>query len=230
MAKRWTGPSGVPSVVSRSGVRRVVEPTAAAGSGEAVAPPEDFVQSVGRAMRVLEVVSRRPGLPVKSVARRCSLNISTTYHLVRTLAYEGYVVRLPDGTYAPGDAVARRYHELVTRLDRPPEGVAVLRQLAERVGLSAYLGLLRDHRVTVAGVVEGPGSPYLEDFEVGLDVSAHATALGKALLTAMTPRERREVPGRARAAPVHGPHAHRPGAVAARARGGAARLAGGRAR
>jgi DNA-binding IclR family transcriptional regulator len=162
------------------------------GPDETVAPPEDFVQSVGRAMRVLEVVSARPGLPVKSIARRCSLNISTTYHLVRTLAYAGYLVRLADGTYATGDELARRYHELVSGLDRPPDALVVLRQLTERVGLSAYLGLLRDQRVTVVAVAEGPGSPYLEDLEVGLDVSAHATALGKGLLAAMGRRERRD--------------------------------------
>jgi DNA-binding IclR family transcriptional regulator len=154
-------------------------------------PPDDYVQSVGRAMRVLEVVSAHPGLPVKAIARRSSLNISTTYHLVRTLAHAGYVVRLSDGTYATGDEVARRYHELVARLERPPDAVVVLRQLAERVGFSAYLGLLREDRVTVAGVAESTGSPYLEDFETGLDVSAHATALGKALVSAMGPQERR---------------------------------------
>ena len=65
---------------------------------EAGPQPADFVQSVGRAMLILEVVGRCPGLPVKAIARRCSLNLSTTYHLVRTLAYEGYLVRLPDGS------------------------------------------------------------------------------------------------------------------------------------
>lgn len=153
--------------------------------------PEDFVQSVARALHVLEVVGRRPGLPVKAIARHCGLNISTTYHLLRTLAYEGYVVRLADGTYVVGDAVARRFHDLAASLERPPDAAVVLRQLADRIGLSAYLGLLKDQRVTVVEVAEGPGSPYLEDFEVGLDVSAHATALGKALLAGLSPRERR---------------------------------------
>jgi len=148
------------------------------------------VQSVGRAMRVLEVVGRHPGLPVKAIARQCALNISTSYHLVRTLAYEGYLVRLPNGTYVIGENVARRFHDLVTSLARPPEATAVLRQLSARVGLSSYLGLLHDGRVTVVEVAEASGSPYLEDFEVGLDVSAHATALGKALLVGMAPRER----------------------------------------
>jgi DNA-binding IclR family transcriptional regulator len=152
--------------------------------------PGDFVQSVGRAMRVLEIVGRRPGLPVKAIARQCDLNISTGYHLVRTLAYGGYLVRLSNGTYVIGDAVARRFHDLITTLERPAEAGTVLRQLSERVGLSAYLGLLQEGRVTVVEVAEMTGSPYLEDFEVGLDVSAHATALGKALLAGMTPRQR----------------------------------------
>jgi len=160
---------------------------------EAGPPPADFVQSVGRAMLILEIVGRRPGLPVKAIARRCSLNISTTYHLIRTLAYEGYLVRLPDGTYVIGDAVARRFHDLVVSLERPPAAAVVLHQLTERIGLSTYLGLLQDDRVTVVEVAESPGSPYLEDFEVGLDIAAHATALGKALLAALPPRTRRDL-------------------------------------
>src|SRR5262245_13957239 len=152
--------------------------------------PDDFVQSVGRAVRVLEIVGREPGLPVKAIARKSGLNISTSYHLVRTLAYEGYLVRLPNGTYVIGGTVARRFRDLVTSLQRPPEAAVVLRQLSDRVGLSSYLGLLRDERVTVVEVAEAGGSPYREEFEVGLDVSAHATALGKALLVAMTPRQR----------------------------------------
>jgi DNA-binding IclR family transcriptional regulator len=165
------------------------------GAGDAVprdGRPDDFVQSVGRAVRVLEVVGREPGLPVKAIARKCDLNISTSYHLVRTLAYEGYLVRLTNGTYVIGESVARRFHDLLTSLERPPAAAPVLRHLSDRVGLSSYLGLLHEERVTVVEVAEAPGSPYLEDFEVGLDVSAHATALGKALLVAMAPRERHQ--------------------------------------
>lgn len=164
------------------------EPTESAAAG---GRPEDFVQSVGRAVRVLEVVGQCPGLPVKTIARRSGLNISTAYHLVRTLTYEGYLFRLPDGTYTMGDAVARRFHDLVRSLRRPPTSTVVLHHLTERTGLSAYLGCLRDGRLTVAEVVEGPGSPYLEDFQIGLEVSAHATALGKALLSALPRKERR---------------------------------------
>jgi DNA-binding IclR family transcriptional regulator len=168
-----------------------VEPISETTVGAVDQRPDDFVQSVSRAVRLLEVVGERPGLPVKTIARRSGLNISTTYHLVRTLAYEGYLLRLPDGTYVLGDAVARRFHDLLRSFEKPPRTTVVLRHLAERTGLSAYLGCLSAGRLTVVEVVEGPGSPYLEDFESGLEVSAHATALGKALLSALPRRERR---------------------------------------
>jgi DNA-binding IclR family transcriptional regulator len=154
--------------------------------------PEDLVQSVSRALRVLEVVTHSPGLPVKAIARRCDLNLSTTYHLVRTLAYEGYVRRLPDGCYDVGAELPRRFHDVVESLGRPPQSRAVLSHLATVTGLSAYLGRLSASGMVVAEVVEGPGSPYLEDFEVGLEVAAHATALGKALLASMPRSDRRE--------------------------------------
>lgn len=147
--------------------------------------PEDLVQSVSRALRVLEVVTASPGLPVKAIARRSGLNLSTTYHLVRTLAYEGYVRRLPDGCYDVGTELPRRFHDVVESLGRPPRSRDVLSHLVQVTGLSAYLGRLSASGMVVADVVEGPGSPYLEDFEVGLEVAAHATALGKALLAAM---------------------------------------------
>ena len=154
--------------------------------------PEDLVQSVSRALRVLEVVTTSPGLPVKAIARRSGLNLSTTYHLVRTLAYEGYVRRLPDGCYDVGAELPRRFHDVVESLGRPPQSRDVLSHLVQVTGLSAYLGRLSGSGMVVAEVVEGPGSPYLEDFEVGLEVAAHATALGKALLAAMPRASRRE--------------------------------------
>jgi quercetin dioxygenase-like cupin family protein len=105
-----------------------MEPARVSSPVERGGRPPDFVQSVGRALRVLEVVGRRPGLPVKTIARLCELNISTTYHLVRTLAYEGYVVRRRDGTYVVEDAAARRVADpapsgpVVRTPTRPSEG------------------------------------------------------------------------------------------------------------
>jgi len=156
--------------------------------------PTDLIQSVSRALRVLEQVTQadRP-LPVKAIARRCDINLATAYHLVRTLCYEGYLVRHPSGSYSAGAKVAERFHELVSSFQRPPAAVSVLRDLATASGHSAYLGRIADDRMVITEVVEGPCSPWLEDLQVGLETAAHATAVGKALLTTMSPADRRRM-------------------------------------
>ena len=82
--------------------------------------PSDLIRSVSRALRVLESVGSSPrGLTVKQIARRCELTVATTYHLVRTLAYEGYVTRREDGTYTVGMEVSDRFRELVVAFRGP---------------------------------------------------------------------------------------------------------------
>jgi DNA-binding IclR family transcriptional regulator len=148
--------------------------------------PTDLIQSVSRALRVLEQVTQADHpMPVKAVARRCGLNLSTAYHLMRTLCYEGYLTRQPDGSYAAGPQVAERFHELVGHFKRPPSATAVLRHLAAECGHTAYLARVSAGRVVIVDVVEGPGSPWLEDLQVGLETAAHATALGKSLLATL---------------------------------------------
>lgn len=148
--------------------------------------PSDLIQSVSRAVRILEVVGEAPGgMNPKAIARRAQLKLSTTYHLLRTLAYEGYLVRTQRGDYVLGLEIADRFADLRASLARPPEVVAVLRSLAGRIGHSVYLARFVDERITIASAVEGPGSPHLEDLIPGFDEGAHATALGKALLSTL---------------------------------------------
>jgi DNA-binding IclR family transcriptional regulator len=154
--------------------------------------PGDLVQSVSRALRVLEEVARSSGpVPVKVIARRAKLNLSTTYHLMRTLAYEGYLVRHTDGRYSVGPQVGRRYRDVRNAFGHRPEVHQVLAHLAASTDHSAYLGRFVDGQIVITDLVEGAESPYLEDLEVGLSTSAHATAVGKVLLATLPPDRRR---------------------------------------
>lgn len=153
--------------------------------------PSDLVRSVSRAFRILEEVGAAGGpVTVKAVARRTELNLSTTYHLVRTLAYEGYLQRLADGRYVLGGAVAHRFRDLLGSFGQPPEVHGVLAHLSATTKCTAYLGRFVAGTIRVTDMVEGPASPYLEDIEVGLDVAAHATAIGKALLATLSVHDR----------------------------------------
>jgi DNA-binding IclR family transcriptional regulator len=154
--------------------------------------PTDLIQSVSRALRILEEVGDSPeGLNAKQIAHRCDIALPTTYHLVRTLTYEGYLVRRSTGQYALGMEIASRFRDLLASMQRPPQIHEVLRQLADVTGHTAYFAQLVDGRVVLTDLVEGPHSPHLEDLVVGFDEGAHATALGKALLSTMPPNQRR---------------------------------------
>lgn len=156
-----------------------------------LAEPSDLIRSVSRALRVLEAVGRAPrGLTVKQIARRCELTVATTYHLVRTLAYEGYVIRREDGTYVVGLEISDRYRELVVAFRGPPGVADVLRRAAVDSGYSHFLGRFVGGRVAITAVAEGARSPYLDDLVPGFDEAAHATALGKALLATLTADQR----------------------------------------
>jgi DNA-binding IclR family transcriptional regulator len=153
--------------------------------------PSDLIRSVSRALRVLEAVGQTArGLTVKQIARRCDLTTATTYHLIRTLAYEGYVARREDGTYIVGPEIADRFCELTAALRGPSTVVDALRRAAAETGYSHLLGTFVGGRVVVTSVAEGPRSPFIEELVVGFDDGAHATALGKALLATLTHDQR----------------------------------------
>jgi DNA-binding IclR family transcriptional regulator len=156
--------------------------------------PTDLIQSVSRALRILEEVGDSPeGLNAKQIAHRCDIALPTTYHLVRTLTYEGYLIRRSNGVYGLGMEIASRFRDLVASMQRPPQIHEVLRQLAEVTGHTAYFAQLVDGHVVLTDLVEGPYSPHLEDLVVGFDEGAHATALGKALLSTIPLRDRKTV-------------------------------------
>lgn len=160
------------------------------GRGSAPAP-RDLVQSVRRAVQLMEIIGSEPGLTVKQMARRLQLNPTTAYHLVRTLVYEGYLIRDDLGNYTMGPAVSDRFRDLARSLRGPDQVVHALRQAVRESGYSHFLAQFVGGRVSITAVAEGPHSPWLEELVPGFDHGAHALAVGKAML-ALLPEHRRE--------------------------------------
>ena len=151
---------------------------------------EPGVQSVERALDLLEALE--PGLPlgVSDIARRAGLPTGTAHRLLATLVARGYVRRDAGRRYAPGPAALRladHAQRELAALARPH-----LARLVDRVGETANLAILEGaHMVYVA---QAPSPHTLRIFAaVGRRVPVHSTAVGKAVLAAMPPRERARV-------------------------------------
>jgi DNA-binding IclR family transcriptional regulator len=152
--------------------------------------PRDIVQSVSRALKLMDIIGSEPGLTVKQMARRLQLNPTTAYHLIRTMVYEGYLIRDDLGNYTMGPAIADRYRDLARTLRGPDDLPVALRRAVVESGYSHFLARFVGGRVCVIAVAEGPHSPWLEELVPGFDEGAHATALGKAMLAMLEPHRR----------------------------------------
>lgn len=151
---------------------------------------EPGVQSVERALDLLESLEPGLALGVSDIARRAGLPTGTAHRLLATLVARGYVRRDAGRRYAPGPAALRladhAQRELAT-LARPH-----LARLVDRTGETANLALLEgNHMVYVA---QSPSPHTLRIFAaVGRRVPVHTTAVGKAVLATLPPDERARV-------------------------------------
>ncbi|WP_264159526.1 IclR family transcriptional regulator [Actinomadura rudentiformis] len=144
-----------------------------------------------RALHLMEAVASHPnGAPAKQLAREAGLPLATTYHLLRTLAHEGYAMRLSDGVWVIGDRVQSLHgqsktQQLLARI-RP-----ALMALRDELGVAAYFGLHEDDEIRIVDIADGPRTPRV-DLWVGFDAAAHATAIGKCMLGQLDDERRRD--------------------------------------
>ena len=106
--------------------------------------------------------------------------LATTYHLLRTLLYDGYLRRLDEGLYVLGDRVDGLGRNggnqtLISRV-RP-----ALTSIRDEVRAAAYLALYIEGEIQVVDIADGPHMPRV-DVWVGFNDAGHATALGKCVL------------------------------------------------
>ncbi|EHR51884.1 transcriptional regulator [Saccharomonospora marina XMU15] len=142
-----------------------------------------LIGSVRRALHLLDAVgaSDRP-VTAKSLARVLDLPLPTTYHLLRTLVHEGYLLKLHDG-YVLGDRVDAlgRRSPVQTALARTRPALAALR---DELRSATYLSLYQDGEIELVDVADGPRMQRV-DLWVGVHEAGHATAFGKCILSCL---------------------------------------------
>lgn len=162
----------------------LMEPSARGGAGEAAS---SGVQSVTRALAVLDVLGRSPGCRLSDVARRLELHPATARRLLAVLETHGYVRRDPVG-YTLGLRLVELAGLALNHTDLVRHSLTELDRLRDRVGLNANLAVLVEGDVLHLAYAVRSGTPRYYT-EVGRRAVAHCTSLGKVLLAAQ-PRPR----------------------------------------
>ncbi|MDQ0991088.1 IclR family transcriptional regulator [Streptomyces sp. V3I7] len=144
------------------------------------------------ALRVLETVARRSvGVTDAELVRRTGMRPDRLTVLLRMLCREGYVEQIAGGAYVTGETLRRlgsaqdREQTLRDRLQLS------LGRLRDSVGAAVYLSWYVDGEVKIPQYADSPATPVVNEW-VDFRCSAHATAIGKSLLTQLDHNGRRD--------------------------------------
>jgi DNA-binding IclR family transcriptional regulator len=164
-------------------------------TAEANPPVAPAVQSVDRALLVLEIIAVRGQAGVTEIAAELGVHKSTVSRLITVLEARGYVEQLSDrGKYRLGFAIARLARSGSAQLNLAKQSQQACDLLAAEVGETVNLALLDDNRIV--NIVEAsPQAEISVRTWVGQSCPAHATSSGKVLLAGLAPAEVRTLLG-----------------------------------
>lgn len=145
---------------------------------------------VGKVLRILELLDRSPaGLQLKDIARLASLNKSTAHRFLKHLEGESYLFRDDAGAYMIGPRLVRfgtgvSYQAMLSRISRP-----VLEKVWSATGETVNLATLAGQEILYVDVMESLHTFRLVS-QIGSRRPLSCTALGKAMLAAMSTEQR----------------------------------------
>jgi DNA-binding IclR family transcriptional regulator len=155
-------------------------------TGEPAAAPSTSVQSVDRAVQILQLLAAHGEAGVTEIAAELGVHKSTAFRLVAALEGRDLVDQNGErGKYRLGTGLLRLAGSTIARLDVVQEGRDVCRDLAARTGETANLAVLSDGAVLYLDQAAGVTAVQLHNW-VGQRVPVHATANGRVLLADLT--------------------------------------------
>lgn len=140
---------------------------------------------------MLETVAHRSdGYPHSELSRKLGIPSSSCSYVLARLTRQHYLSRGADGRYTVGPKTLILAHAALRRMGFRPFAEPVLHQLTEETRLAANIGVLDGGRVLLVDRVESPdGGVQIpkELRDIGADLPAHTTGLGKVLLAGLDP-------------------------------------------
>ena len=175
----------------RCAVKRRGRSARSATYAEVMSGPQDVngernsvaaVQSVDRALSVLEILAAHGEAGVTEVAAELGVHKSTAFRLVAALENRGFVEQLADrGKYRLGFGVVRLAGAAAAQLDIAHEGRRICEALAADLEETVNIAILDGDRAVNVSQVRGPAALSTHNW-VGQGTPLHATSSGKVLL------------------------------------------------
>ncbi|WP_149831339.1 IclR family transcriptional regulator [Streptomyces tailanensis] len=148
------------------------------------------MQSVDRAISVLEILAQRGEAGVSEVAGEIEVHKSTAFRLLGALEARGLVEQAGErGKYRLGFGIVRLAGAVTGRIDITQQGRPVCERLAEEIGETVNIAVMQEHYAVNLYQVRGPGAITAHNW-VGQLTPLHATSSGKILLAHMSTKER----------------------------------------
>lgn len=152
------------------------------GQGSSDAETVGAVQSVDRALAILELLTRHPELGVTEIAAELGVHKSTAFRLVATLEQHRLVEQVGErGKYHLGFGIVRLAGATTARLDIAREARQVSRRLADEFNETVNVAV-RDGGAAVNVSQEQGGATVSIQNWIGQRTPLHATSSGKVLL------------------------------------------------
>ena len=153
------------------------------------------VQSVDRALSILESLARTGELGVTELAQGLDVHKSTAFRLVATLESHGLVEQTEDrGKYRLGVGLLRLAGATTARLDVVQEARSICRKLAADTNETVNVAVLADQSALYLDQVAGSSALQSHNW-VGQHIPLHATSNGKVLISWLEPEELTRVLG-----------------------------------
>jgi len=145
-------------------------------------PGPALVQSVDRALSILEILARRRDAGVTEIGKELGVHKSTAFRLLAVLESRGFVEQAEDrGTYRLGFGIVRLAGTITAQLDLTRQGHAACERLAADLGDTVNLAILDGRRAVNITQCRGAASIASHNW-IGQQTPLHATSSGKVLL------------------------------------------------
>lgn len=152
------------------------------------------LQTVDRALSFLEFVACQEAPPsINEVAEGLKLNITTSYHLLRTLQSRGYIKKDSFGGLILGESVKVLFDSYQHALRTEEKISSVVKRVTTATNETAFLSLLEGGKVVLKSLIEGSQRLRVGGLYVGLQGHEYSRASGKAVLAFLSEKDKHEM-------------------------------------